>query len=199
MTTPGATTGPSPPPTVTPVAKKPRLEAAAAATDTIKHKLHPTGETPGFLGDGEGGITLYFIDEGEDEPAATFYVHMDKRGKLWSMQAEKLGLECPKFLRKFLHQCIAAGNPMIIFREEDDGLQNNVHLEIWEAMKEKAGETDEEQDDEEQDDEELDDEMFATELHDLVDNVGLKFQHEHKCDKTCAQPYDVKIQVYRRT
>jgi hypothetical protein len=193
MTTPGATMGPSPPPpTVTPasthVAKKPRLEAAAAATNTTEHKLHPTGKTPGFLGDGEGGITLYFIDECEDEPAATFFAHMDKRGKLWSMQAQKLGLECPKFLRKFLRKCIAAGNPMIIFREEDDGLQNNVHLEIWEAMKEKAEETDEE----------LDDDMFATELHDLVDNVGLKFKHEHECAKTCAQPYDVKIQVYRR-
>ena len=188
MTTPGATTGPSAPPTVTHVAKKPRLEAAAAATDTTKHKLHPTGETPGFLGDREGGITLYFMDECEDEPAATFFAHMDKRGKLWSMQAEKLGLECPKFLRKFLRKCIAAGNPMIIFREEDDGLQNNVHLEIWEAMKEKAEETDEE----------LDDDIFATELHDLVDNVGLKFKHEDKCDKTCAQSYDVKIQVYRR-
>jgi hypothetical protein len=193
MTTPGATTGPAPPPpTVTPasthVAKKPRLEAAAAATDTTKDKLHPTGETPGFLGDSQGGITLYFIDECEDEPAATFFAHMDKRGNLWSMQAQKLGLECPKFLRKFLRKCIAAGNPMIIFREEDDGLQNNVHLEIWEAMKEKAEETDEE----------LDDDMFATELHDLVDSAGLKFKHEHKCDKTCAQPYDVKIQVYRR-
>lgn len=193
MTTPGATTVPLPPPTVTPasthVAKKPKLEAAgAAATDTTKHKLHPTGETPGFLGDAKGGITLYFIDECEDEPAATFFAHMDKRGKLWSMQAEKLEVECPKFLRKFLHKCIAAGNPMITFREEDDGLQNNVHLEIWEAMKEKAEETDEE----------LDDDIFATELHDLVDNVGQKYKHEHACDKTCAQSFDVKIQVYRR-
>jgi len=193
MTTPGATTGPAPPPpTVTPasthVAKKPRLEAAAAATDTTKDKLHPTGETPGFLGDSQGGITLYFIDECEDEPAATFFAHMDKRGNLWSMQAQKLGLECPKFLRKFIRKCIAAGNPTIIFREEDDGLQNNVHLEIWGVMKEKAEDTDEE----------LYDDMFAAELHDLVDSVGLKYKHEHECTKTCAQTYDVKIQVYRR-
>ena len=194
MTTPGGTEGvPPPPPTATPssthVAKKPRLEpAAVAATDTIKHKLHPTGETRGFLGDCEPGKTLYLIDECEDETAATMFVHMDKRGNLWSMDGKNLGLECPKFLRKFLHKCIAAGNPMITFWQDDDGLQNKVHLEIWAAMKEKA----------EEGDEELDDDMLATELHDLVDGVGQKYKHEHECDKTCAQPFDVKIQVYRR-
>jgi len=186
MTTPGGTDG-ALPPAGTHVAKKPRLQpTAVAATDKIK--LHPTGETHGFLGDFEGGITVLFIDLCEDEPAGYMYVHIGPGGNLWSMDGKDLGLECPEFLHKFLHKCIAVGNPMMTFWEDSDGLQNKVHLDIWEEMKEKA----------EEEDEELDDNMFATELHDLVDSVGLKFKHQDECDKTCAQRFDVLIQVYRR-
>jgi len=128
------------------------------------------------------------IDVCEDEPSQILYVHIGPDGKLWSMDGKDLGLECPQFLRKFLHECIAVGNPMITFWEDSDGLQNKVHLEIWEAIKEKA----------EEEDKELDDDIFATELHDLVDSVGQKFKHQDECEKTCAQLFDVNIQVYRR-
>lgn len=192
MTTPGATTGPSPPPpTATPasthVAKKPRLEAAAAATNTTEHKLHPTGETPGFLGLFELGYTVFLINESKDKPAVTMYVYMDVDGSLWCMQGNNLGLKCSNFVPKFLKKCIAAGNPTITFCENREGLRNKVHLEIWDKMKDKAKEGDQA----------LDDDMLAAELHDLVHNVGLKYKHEHECAKTCAQKFDVKIQVYR--
>ena len=192
MTTPGGTEGASPPPpTATPasthVAKKPRLEpAAVAATDTIKHELHPTGKTFGFLGLFELGYTLFLINESKDKPAVTMYVHMDVDGSLWCMQGNNLGLKCSNFVPKFLKECIAAGNPMITFCKNRDGLQNKVHLEIWDKMKDKAKE----------EGQALDDDMLAAEIHDLVDNVGMKYKHEHECAKTCAQKFDVKIQVY---
>lgn len=194
MEAPDTTSGFSPPSTAcdavevacTHAAKKQRLDAAA--TDKSTRKLHPTGEFPRVVSDNtDDYLTLFFLYQGDDnEPAFKVFVDIDRDGNLLSMDGNDLGLSCPSFLCRFLHKCVDVSNPMITFWNKEGPLQNEVHDEIWEAMKSKA----------QKNDERLDDDMLETELRDLRNKLSDKYKPFDFCDKAWAQSYDVMMHVH---
>jgi hypothetical protein len=169
--------------------KKPRpgKKQKLAATDK-KPKFHPTGEKRGYRGKCEGGLTLLVEDFCEQsECPHLMVVHMNKKGALFSMHGEALELACGKSLHEFLKKSVQKGNTIVRFRHEDSGMQNGVHADMLQGM----------MDDAEEKDEELDDDSFAEEVHDIVDALAERFEFVDNCSKTCCQPVDLHLLVYR--
>jgi hypothetical protein len=153
-----------------------------------KPKFHPTGETRGYRGKTKGGLTLSIEDFAEQsEFPHMMVVYIDKNGGLFSMHGDDLELACGKPLHKFLKKCVKKGNTIVRVRHEEGGMQNGVHADMLQQM----------MDDAEEKDEELDDDNFDEELHELIDALGDKFECVDKFKKTCCQPADLHLFVYR--
>jgi len=158
-----------------------------AASDD-KRKFHPTGKKRGYQGKSKGGQIVRIENFSEpSECPQVMVVYMDKKGELFSMHGETLELHCSKTLRKFLKKCVEKDNTVVRFRHEDSGMQNSLHADMLQRM----------MDDAEENDEELDDDSFANEVHDLVDDLADKFESVDTCSKTCCQPADLHLFVYR--